>query len=155
MRAGSGLRAGLVAALAVPLLAGCSVFGGDDDGNVFSVQPGQCFLAPEKVKAQVSSLDRVDCKEKHDQEAFAVLAYTGTGAEEGTFPGDDALIDWADGSCAKAFGGYVGVDYLDSELFYTYLLPSARSWQDKDRDVICFVIDSGRPMSGSVKGSKK
>ena len=49
---------------------------------------------------------------------------------------------------------YVGVDYLDSSLFYTYLLPSARSWDDDDRSVVCFVTSPGEPLQRSVKGSR-
>ena len=46
-------------------------------------------------------------------------------------------------------------DYLDSALFYTYLLPSARSWEDDDRSIICFVTSAGEPLQGSAKGSKR
>ena len=66
------------------------------------------------------------------------------------------LSAFAQGACAQHFTGYVGVDYLDSSLFFTYLLPSARSWEsDDDRDVICFVTTTGGTLTGSVKGSKK
>jgi hypothetical protein len=37
----------------------------------------------------------------------------------------------------------------------TYLLPSARSWQQgEDRSVLCFVTTTGDPLTNSVKGSK-
>lgn len=144
----------LAAGVAVAGLSGCSLFGSDDDG-VFAIEPGQCFRAPDEVKAQISDLTSTSCAQEHDMESYAVLPYTGTGAEEGTFPGDDALTNFAQGACAKSFTSYVGVSYLDSSLFFTFLLPSPRSWQDGDRDLLCFVIDSGRPMQGSVKGTKK
>lgn len=134
-------------------LSGCSLFGGADDG-VFAIEPGQCFAAPAETTAQIADLEELDCAEPHDMESYAVVTYTGLGAEEGTFPGDEALKNFAEGTCAREFTDYVGVSYLDSDLFFTYLLPSARSWQDEDREVLCFVIDSGRPMTGSVKGAK-
>lgn len=140
-----------------PVFAACSVFGGGDDG-VFAIEPGQCFTAPAEVKAQVGDLDKVDCTKAHDLESFATLAFKPTsqeGIDASLYPGDENLANFAEGGCAKAFGQYVGISYLESSLFFTHLTPSPRSWQDGDRNVLCFVIDSGRPMKGSVKGSRK
>ena len=65
------------------------------------------------------------------------------------------LKDFADGSCAAEFAAYVGVDYRDSSLFFTYLLPSARSWeQGDDRAVTCFITTTGAPLSESVRDSQ-
>lgn len=149
-------RAVAVLAL-VPATSACSVFGtGTSDGSVFAIEPGECFLAPAEVTALISELDQVACDEAHDQEAYAVVdfAHADPEAKADVFPGDDVLTSFAEGACAQEFRDYVGVDYLDSSLFYTYLLPSPRSWQETDRSVICFVIDSGRPMTGSVAGTK-
>ncbi|GAB2460525.1 septum formation family protein [Jatrophihabitans fulvus] len=72
------------------------------------------------------------------------------------YPGASVLKKFADGACAQAYGPYVGVDYLESDFFYTYLLPSARSWeQSGDRKVICFVTTTGGTLKSSVKGSKR
>lgn len=154
-----GAPRALAVLVALPLLGGCGLFGGDDEGegvSVFSIEPGQCFEGQGEVKAQLSELTEVDCGEEHAQEAYAVVEYTSDGEKPGdTFPGDDALAKFADGACAGEFGTYVGVDYLDSKLFYTYLLPSARSWEDEDRNVICFVTSAGEPLQGSTKGSKR
>ncbi|MDF1603300.1 septum formation family protein [Nocardioides sp. YIM 152315] len=146
------------ATLAAPLLAGCSFFDGDDsDGvSVFSIEPGQCFEGQTKVKAQLSELAELDCSDEHTQEAYAVVEYQPLDeAAPDTYPGDDALNKFADGACAGAYRDYVGIDYLDSKLFYTYLVPSARSWDDDDRSVICFVTGAGEPLQGSAKGSKR
>jgi hypothetical protein len=158
-RPGRGVATALIAVLVLPTLGGCGLFGGDDEGegvSVFSIEPGQCFEGQAEVKAQLSELTEVDCDEEHAQESYAVVEYT---ADEGdsadTFPGDDALAKFADGACAGEYGKFVGVDYLDSELFYTYLLPSARSWEDDDRSVVCFVTSAGEPLQGSAKGTKR
>ncbi|UMG91027.1 septum formation family protein [Nocardioides sp. TF02-7] len=154
-RSGARLSAlaGAVAAVA-PLLAGCGLFGGDDDGgtSVFDAEPGMCFLAPEEVQAQVDEMESVPCSEPHDQEAYAVVPFTGG---DDAFPGDDALSAFADGHCAQEFRDYVGVDYLDSALYFTYLLPSPRSWEQDDRDVLCLVTAAGEPIEGSVKGTAR
>lgn len=163
--ASSPLARRLAAATAVvacaPMLGGCGFLGlfGDDDGDgvsVFSIEPGQCFEGQTEVKAQLSELTEVDCDEEHAQESYAVVEYQDSGGETpDTYPGDDALTKFAEGACAGAYGEYVGVDYLDSELFYTYLVPSARSWEDDDRSTICFVTTAGEPLTGSVEGSKR
>lgn len=155
-----GVR-GAVGVVLVGFLAGilgaCSAIGGDSDGSVFGIEPGQCFLAPEAVEAQISDLDAVKCTEPHHQESYAVVPYESADAdaEQGEYPGDEALARFAEGACAAAFGGYVGVDYLDSSLFFTYLAPSPRSWQEKDRSVICFATAAGRPLEKSVRGSER
>jgi hypothetical protein len=149
----------LAAVLALPLLGGCGYFGDSDEGegvSVFDIEPGQCFEAQGEVKAQLSELTELDCDQEHAQESYAVVEYVAEGSQTpDTYPGDDALAKFANGACAGEYGKYVGVDYLDSELFYTYLLPSARSWDDDDRSVVCFVTSAGEPLQGSVKGSKR
>lgn len=151
---GAATVAGLVLAV-TPLTAGCSFFGDDDGGtSVMDVAVGQCFLAPEEVAAQIDDLDEVDCGEPHDREAYATPTYDvgDSSKDSDAFPGDETLAKFAQGACAEEFGPYVGVDYLDSELFFTYLTPSARSWQDGDRTVLCFVVGTGQPLVGSIKG---
>ena len=147
----------LAALLLAPALTGCSLFGDDEtDGvSVFDVEPGQCFEAQTELNARISELTAVDCAGEHAQESYAVVEFTAEDESADTFPGDDALGKFADGACAGEYGKYVGVDYLDSKLFYTYLLPSARSWEDDDRSVICFVTSAGEPLQGSAKDSKR
>ncbi|WAX57740.1 septum formation family protein [Jatrophihabitans cynanchi] len=161
-------KAPLAAVLLLGCVAGCTSSGsGSHKVSVFAVKPGQCFTAPGTVKVQLSSLAEVDCSKPHTQEAYAVVPYTATGgaASTGTpaaraltssYPGEDVLTTFAQGACAQRYRGYVGVDYLDSTLFFTYLLPSARSWeQQADRNVLCFVTTTGTMLTKSVKGSKQ
>jgi hypothetical protein len=146
-------------ALVAALVAGCSGSSPSTSESVFAVRPGQCFIAPKDVHTQLSNLSRVLCKEKHNQEAYARVQFsTGSSANStgSPYPGTDALETFAKGACAQRFASYVGVDYLDSSLFFTYLLPSARSWeQARDRTILCFITTTGGELTGSVKGSKK
>jgi hypothetical protein len=154
-----------VAALGAALLtAACSSSGGQTSTSVFAVRPGQCFVAPKDVKAELSNLDQVPCTKPHTQEAYALVTYQQAGAGagpsasagSGAYPGGDALDKFAKGACAQRFTKYVGVDYIKSKLFYTYLLPSARSWeQDDDRTITCFITTTGGTLTTSVKGSRK
>jgi len=144
------------AVLLTPALAGCSflgIGGGDSTGtSVFSVKVGECFLSATAVKTQISKIQQVDCAKPHGEEAYALAHYPA--GDNATYPGDDAIQKFAEAACAQAFQGYVGVSYLDSSLYDTYLAPSPRSWQDDDRTVDCFITDAGKPMTGSVKGSR-
>jgi len=142
----------------LPLAAGCSAPWHKDAGaskaSVFDAKVGECFESPTEVQAQISDLQQVDCAKPHGQEAYALPTYQPAAGSD-VFPGDQTLESFAQGACAQAFGPYVGVDYLDSRLYDTYLLPSPRSWESGDRTVLCLATDSGNPMTGSVKGTRQ
>jgi hypothetical protein len=153
-------RALFASAIGVALtLSACTDSGSDGSGrtSVFAVQPGECFNSPTKVHAELSKLDRTPCNRAHNQEAYATVGYASSdGSSPSAYPGDDLLAKFAQGACAQRFGRYVGVDYLDSSLFFTYLVPSPRSWESgDDRNVICFITTAGGTLTVSVKGSKK
>lgn len=150
-----------VAVAVVPVLAGCSWFGGSKDPGksvpVFDAKPGQCFTPPGEVHAQISELTVVPCNDPHTQEAYALVTYEpkAGAAQTGAYPGDAALKTFAEGACAQRYRSYVGIDYLDSKYFFTYLLPSARGWdQGHDRQVLCIVTTTGEKLKSSVKGTK-
>lgn len=146
----------LAAVATVTSVAGCGGSSGGDGTSVFRVKAGQCFQSPKKVQAELTKLSRVSCTSGHTQEAYAVVTYTGNGSGfTDEYPGDTVLKTYADGVCAQKFSSYVGVDYQDSTLFFTYLLPSARGWQQShDRKIICFVTTTGALLHKSVKGTK-
>jgi hypothetical protein len=156
-------RATACAVAVVFAVAGCSGGGGlkrDKDGHVtsagdlsvFDLRAGDCITPPGDVKAELDKVRVVPCKDGHTQEAFAVQPYDKGDA----YPGDQALTAFADGVCLEQYQGYVGVAYQDSKLFYTYLLPSARSWNEgKDRKIVCIVTTTGEQLTASVKDSRK
>ncbi|MGN6331218.1 MAG: septum formation family protein [Motilibacteraceae bacterium] len=146
--------------LAVGLLGGCSWPWQHSDStpvSVLEVEVGQCFTPPKQVVDQLSDLQSVPCTSAHTLEAYAAVPYQaqGTASARADYPGDAALTTFADGACAARYADYVGIDYRDSSFFYTYLLPSPRSWQDKDRTVDCFITTTGQPLTSSLKGAKK
>lgn len=160
-RRSSAARLALVTA-AVLMLTGCSFFE-DDDGpgesvSTFELKSGSCVVPPDEVEAELAELQVVPCEQPHTQETYAVLPYSGgteqSRAARAPYPGDAALKTFADGACAEAYEGYVGTAYSDSSLFFTYLLPSPRSWQANDRKVVCLITTTGDRLTSSVKGSK-
>ncbi len=154
--------AGLAVIAVLGSMTGCSWFGSSSKSDpkatsVFDVKAGQCFVAPKAVKTELADLSRIACTQPHTQESYDILKYANVdGTDPSVYPGSDLLGKFAQGKCAQSFGSYVGVSYLDSSLFFTYLFPSARGWeQDHDRNVICFVTTTGAQLTASVKGSKK
>lgn len=155
-------RVGRLAILLLVVLAtaGCGVLGGGKSKSavsVFDIKPGECFNPPGTIKAELSKLSTVTCSQPHTEESYAQVPFTNAdGSQVSAYPGDALLKTFADGACAQRYTGYVGKDYLDSSYFFTYLLPSARGWeQHKDRTVVCFVTTTGQPLTASVKGSKQ
>lgn len=145
-------------------LSGCSLFSGlgDDDAtkpvevSVFNVQIGQCFAAQQEIQAEIAALSAIPCDGPHRQEAYATVAYEPPAGVQGdAFPGDATLKSYADAKCAEQFQDYVGISYLDSSLFFTYLVPSARGWeQENDRSIICFITTTGAELTSSAKAAR-
>jgi hypothetical protein len=119
--------------------------------SVFDLRPGDCLLPDKKVSGEIDKINAVPCKDPHTQEVFAVPDYPDKG---GVYPGEDAIKKFADAACLEAFGKYTGTDYLDSNLFFSYLHPSVDSWNSgDDRQVVCVIVATGKEMTGTVKGT--
>jgi hypothetical protein len=150
----------LVLAVIPLILGGCSFLGigasskrglPAHDASVFHLAVGDCIVPPTTVQAQVSTVKVVSCHAVHTQEVFADIKDS-AGSD---YPGATALQSFANAGCLQRFEPYVGVAYEDSSLFYTYLLPSVRSWTQQDRTVVCIITTTGQPLSASVRGSKR
>jgi hypothetical protein len=145
--------AALAAVLAV-IVAACSGHGGSVPGasvSVFHLKAGDCLVPPSNVQAELSKVKVVACKQPHAQEVYAMVDDRAAGDN---YPGDTSLRTFADANCLQHYSAYVGVDYRNSLLFYTYLLPSVRSWAAKDRTIVCVITTTGQQLTSSVKGSR-
>jgi hypothetical protein len=151
----------VLGALALATVTACGSSGGrGKDGqvtkptniSVFDLRVGDCIQPPAKVEPEITKVKVVPCKDSHTMETFAIAPYK----NGDDYPGDSEMKSFADVSCLDAFQDYIGVAYPDSSLFYTYLLPSARSWNEgHDRKVVCEITTTGAPLTDSVKGSKR
>jgi hypothetical protein len=148
----------LVAMLAALSLGGCSWFGGKSkpaNQPVLTVGAGQCFESPSAVHTELTSLQRTSCSKPHALESYARVGYKKNVANL-AYPGSDVLTKYAQSVCAQEFNSYVGIDYQDSSLFFTYLLPSPQGWeQNLDRFVLCFIESNASLRTTSAKGSKQ
>jgi hypothetical protein len=158
-----GVARVLIVAAAVLPLSGCGVVSGwfEDDTpkpqavSVLKVSVGQCFATPPQ-ETELTDLESLPCDVLHRQEAYALLDYQQPAGVQGdAYPGDALLTNYANAACAEAFEPYVGVSYLNSSLYFTFLIPSARGWQESgDRTVTCFITTTGEELSSSVKGTR-
>jgi hypothetical protein len=119
--------------------------------SVFALSVGQCIVPPTQITAELSTLEVVACHVPHTQQVFFLVHDNSAGDN---YPGASTLKTYADGHCLQHFQPFVGIDYQDSTLFYTYLLPSVRSWAAGDRTVTCLITTTGRKLTSSVQGSK-
>jgi len=136
-----------VAALSMTLSA-CALGG---NTSAFNVEVGQCVQLPDG--STISRVEVVECTAEHDGEVYHIEKLT-----DKERPSEDWLNMRMESICSNAFEGYVGIPYEESELDYTILYPSPGSWEQGDREIICFII-SGEgtdvQLSGSMKGSNK
>jgi hypothetical protein len=131
---------------------------GDDDGgaaqgeetSVFDLEVGDCFSA---TGDQVETVDVVDCEQAHIYEVFAVFDHEA--GDDEPYPGDDALLEYADSECQPHFEEYVAADYETSIYWITSVTPSADTWGDGDREIVCTLKlgEEGEETTGSAEGS--
>jgi hypothetical protein len=115
---------------------------------VIDVVVGDCF--DDSAGTVVDSLELINCDQPHDNEVYANLAI-----EQSIFPGNDVLAAFAADACLPAFEANVGMSYAESDLDYTFLVPTADTWNTSpDRIVTCFLYSADlSKLSSSATGS--
>lgn len=143
------LRRAATAALAAGGLALLSACGGT---SVLSLEVGQC-ISDDVAQDQVSSVPTVDCSEPHNGEVYFLPQLP-----DGDFPGEQAIRDQVAQLCGgQAFQDYVGLPYQESEIYYRPYVPTAETWDDGDREIVCILANQdGSPLSpGSLRGANR
>jgi hypothetical protein len=116
--------------------------------DVFEVAVGDCFN-DEGDGTEVTDLPAVPCTEPHDNEIYHLFDLAG---EE--FPLDaDAQ---ADAGCAAQFAAFIGLEYeVSTEIDFFPILPTAQTWAEGDREVICSVFDVAKQSTGTLAGAAR
>lgn len=143
-------------------LAGCSLLGnitgGTDtpaepgtgtDVDVFTIAVGDC-LNDGGVDGEVSTVETIDCAQPHDSEAYASILM-----DDGEFPGDTVVDDFAIEQCTAAFADFVGLSYEESALSFSYYYPTTESWASGDREILCLLVDPAGKVEGSLEGAAR
>jgi hypothetical protein len=117
--------------------------------EVFALPVGTCL---DDLSSDYITDDNVlDCAQPHSFEVFGSVLVT-----DSAFPGADALETQAFDKCDAAFGDYVGIPYADSTLNYSYLAPTAETWAQGDREIVCLIFDpEAEQTTGSLAASKR
>ncbi len=124
------------------LTAACSA------GNVFELEVGQCFNDPDDFEV-VSNVEMLDCSEPHDNEVYYLYDMT-----QDDFPGAAAVQDLVQIECIAKFDSYVGSEYLTSSLDIGAFFPTNETWDQDDREVICFLYDREfNQLTGPAQGT--
>jgi hypothetical protein len=122
-----------------------------EETSVFELETGDCFSADADV---VETVTVVDCAETHTYEVFGVFDHEGDDDEP--YPGDEAILEYADSRCQPLFEDYVAADYQSSIYWITSVTPSAETWDDDDdREIVCALKlgEEGDEMTGSAEGT--
>lgn len=150
------ILSGVALTVAAVALAGCSllesVITGTDpvpegEADVFTLTIGDC-LNDLSAPDEVTSVPIVDCAEPHDTEVFAR-----TDSTSSEFPGDAALSAELTTFCeGDAFTAFVGIPYADSIYATSGYFPTAGSWGNGDRELLCTIGDPSGQTTGSLAG---
>jgi len=144
------------------LLAGCSLLGAGTSAvlstpdpttggsiGVFTLAVSDC-INPGAPGAAVTDVMTVDCTVAHESEAYASIVMA-----DPVFPGAQAVADQANAGCTSQFKTFVGIDYSASQLSYNFYFPTAASWAQGDREILCLVLDRAAKTTGTLKSTAR
>lgn len=143
------VRLPVVAVAGLLVLSSCSSDGGEPVVNLTASEVGTCLDFGDSIEAEVTELPVVPCGEPHTHEIYAIEF-----SDAATYPGLEALEADAQAKCLGVFEDYVGVSAFDSELFFSWLVPTLNSWdREDDRQIVCVIGEgNGAPLVGTVRG---
>ncbi|GAB2489635.1 septum formation family protein [Nocardiopsis aegyptia] len=119
--------------------------------GVFDLEEGDCL---NEVAEQDNIVDvpMVDCEDPHDYEVYVNDDLD----EDGEYPGDQEVSDLTAELCHDEFEGFVGTEYLESELEFTSFFPTPTGWDLYDnREYLCLVYDPAGPVEGTLEDSER
>lgn len=140
---------------AVLSLSACGALQSLTGNNVFDLEVGDCFVEEEMDSAlggeEISNVPLVDCEEPHDAEIYHTHEVEGD-----DFPGQEAIEADAEEAClGSAFSEFIGVDYMESEIYAYMMSPTEDTWTEMDdREIVCYVVVD-EEMTGSLEGANR
>ena len=150
------MRTGLAAAALslTVLLTGCTVAPAPTESAaptqratttpLTAVRAGDCY-----DDVDGDAVDIVDCASRHGFEVFASLRLADGDYRRRTIGSE------AEARCRDAFGRFVGLEFDASALGLRYVAPSAATWAQGDREVLCVVFDPTDATVGSLAAAAR
>lgn len=115
--------------------------------SVLDLYVGQCIQDP--GEGTVYDVENAVCTTEHWGEVYHVMTITSS-----QMPSEDDMNDMASDACVDAFEAYVGRPYDESDLDFTWYVPSQESWAEGDRTIQCIAIRTdGDPLDQPVRNS--
>lgn len=108
------------------------------------LKAGMCFddassedtITDEQQNTSVTSIPIIQCNQPHDNEVYHVYELPNAKAYKET----DELLESMFVNCEAAFTDYVGLSYQESFYEMSFLTPTVESWQEGDREVVCYAF---------------
>ena len=121
--------------------------------SVAVLQPGDCIAGGDlrldnSAIALPLSTQVLACDQQHDGEVFLGAD---PWVEDADFPGEEAVTELVNSRCEETFQSYIGTKYEKSVLEYVGSNPSAETWDDGDRHILCIAYDPQGKLTGSVR----
>lgn len=146
--------------VAFVVLAGCSSLSGTlgssteptapQSVNVMDLEVGACLNEPAEL-SDIEDVTRVPCAEPHDLEAYHSFDLEGD-----ELPDDETLSKRAEDGCLDGpWDDFVGIAYEQSDMYLVTFFPSADSWPDGDREVLCLLKEPNVKLTGTMRGSAR
>ncbi|TKK87807.1 hypothetical protein FDA94_16700 [Herbidospora galbida] len=112
--------------------------------GVLNLEPGECFTDPEySPMAGEEIVLYTTCDQHADNQSYGFVH-----ADDGPYD-RAALAEFGWSSCKRGFANYWPGE-AGAELDYYPILPTAETWADGDRDVMCVVYDPHGELKGSM-----
>jgi hypothetical protein len=122
-----------------------------EEGEIgaFRIRVGDCLGAT--ALGEFESASGVPCAQPHADEVYHAFNIP---EGDGSWPGDDEVVQDADEGCYNAFEPFVGIAYEDSIYGIGTITPTEASWDGlDDREVLCLVNNyDGSLKTGSAQG---
>ncbi len=114
-----------------------------------SLRVGDCFDLIDPAAQNVELVRAAPCADEHVFEVFFV-----GDMPDGAFPGDEAVLAFANDNCLPAFEDYVGAPFEQSVWYASPVIPNEESWAEGARTVTCQLHNQeGTPVTGSARNS--
>ncbi len=132
----------------------CGLPGLFDDGpvttSVYDLKVGDCFNE-QPGPDLLHMVPKLDCSLPHDNEIYFEYLMS-----EEVWPGGESVLESSLERCESEFAGFVGVDYIDSELEVWSITPSPVSWDEGDRLIDCILhARQSSKLTGTMEGAKR
>lgn len=121
------------------------------DMQVVDLRVGDCFDLKDPDAVEVAEVEAKPCTEPHEYELFHAA-----NMPDADFPSDAAVDAFVEAECVTAFTLYVGMDYQQSALYFSWFAPSTETWGDGDRAVQCAAYDpENTELTSSVRNAAR